>query len=195
MMTTAYLPLDLVGGFVHLYHVWAVWGAITGIIFGRAAFKGWKESGGRIRDIPRDALSWATGNMLEAFKDVWRLLKWFIAGLIGLAGRKGKRGFEGIDMYFPNAELSKWPRNQTLLIGISAGGISRFLTAMYWAEKNTAWMSQSTVLIPAIPIMLAILADSNHQLTAWPKRPWIARILLTLGIGWIALGLLGVRYV
>ena len=173
--------MTFVGGFVHLYHIWGIYGAITALIFGRSAYRGWRKTGGQWRDVPRDVTGWFFGGLARTAGDWWRFSKWFLAGLIGIGFRRDKGGWPEIDLFFPDEEYARWPRNQTLLLGITLGGVSRFLTALYWAEKNTAWMNEGNVFIPAIPIVVAILADMNHQFTAWHKRKWIVRMALTLG--------------
>lgn len=185
--------MSYVSAFVHLYHVWGVWGLITALIFGTQAHRNWRAAGGRWRDIPRDVGTALGQGVKQSLLDFWRLLRWFAAGLIGIALKRGDAGLPEIDLFFPGPEQSRWPRNQTLLLGITLGGASRLFTALYWSEANTQWMGEASVLIPSIPIVMAVMADTNHQFTAWPNRPWIARMLLVVAVSWILFGLLFVE--
>lgn len=171
--------MNAVEGFVHLYHVWAVWGAITAAIYGRAAYKSWREAGGLWYRAPGELAGYVFGNLFQSVLDYFRLLRWSIAGLTGLAYK------------WPDPVPTRYARDHTLLLGITLGGLARLLTALYWAERNREWMSETNVWLPAVPIAMAIFADANHQLTAWPNKPWIARMLLTAALVWVLYGLFG----
>lgn len=184
------MTISMVGGFVHLYHVWAIWGAITAVFFGRAAYRNWVRGGGQWRSAP-GMFGEAVRDTLQPIAGDWlRLIKWFFAGMLSFSLKRGAAGWPVIDTYWPGPKTRRWPPDHTLLIGITLGGMARFFTAMYWAEKNVAWMTEASVLVPAIPIIWMILADHSHQLTTWPRRPWIARMILSLGILWTVLGLI-----
>ena len=166
-----------VEGFVHLYHVWMIYGGVTALIYGQASYQSWQQAGGQWRTAPAEFTGYLFGGLWQVVADWTRLVRWMFAGLTGLSYR------------WPEPVPAKYARDHTLLLGITLGGLSRFLTALYWSEKNRAWMTETNVWLPAVPVALAVLADANHQLTAWSKRPWIARMLLSGAVIWVLIGL------
>lgn len=186
------MNITMVAGFVHLYHIWGLYGLLTALFFGRAAHRSWRKAGGAWQTALPDALRTTRETFGPIGSDWVRLFKWFCVGLFSFSLKRGRAGWPVIDTFWPEPAAKKWPPDQTLLLGITLGGAARFATAMYWAEKNVGWMTENSVLIPAIPIVWMIIADHNHQLTAFPKRPFIARLLLSAAMLWVALGLLNI---
>ena len=167
-----------VEGFVHLYHIWMLYGFITFAIYGQAAYQSWRSAGGAWLRAPSEVSGYVLGNVFQTIMDWFRLLRWAAAGLTGISYK------------WPEPVPTRYAKDHTLLLGITMGGLSRFLTALYWSEKNRAWMTETNVWLPAVPVALAIFADSNHQLTAWAKRPWVPRLLLSAAFVWVMIGLL-----
>ncbi|MEO1169914.1 MAG: hypothetical protein AAFW97_14510 [Pseudomonadota bacterium] len=169
--------MSSVSAFVHLYHVWGVFGLITAIIYGRSAYQCWREDGGTFGNAPREIGGAGKHAAVETVRDWGRFVRWFFAGLTGIA------------YHWPETSRKRvYSRDLTLLLGITLGGVSRAFTAAYWAEANTAWMTEATVWVPSIPIIAAIWADSKHQVTAWPDKPWRARLILSVAVVWIIAG-------
>lgn len=180
--------MTAVGAFVHLYHIWALWGALTAFLYGKAAYKGWRSAGGTWDRAPADIFGSLSSGLKEAALDWGRLFRWAFASFSGLLFRKDDNGRYRLGSYWPKPTETRWPANQMLLIGITLGGLARLMTGLYWAELNTLWMNEASVYIPPIPIIIAILADLNHQYTAWPSRPWIPRLLASAAVVWVLLG-------
>lgn len=171
--------MNPVEGFVHLYHVWGLWGLITAIIYAPAAFREWRVKGGTLTRAPGEYVGIFGWQIKEAVLDLWRLATGIVHGLFGFG-------------HVPPPETSPWryTREHMLMLGIAVGGVSRLLTALYWSEKNRGWMDGDTVWVPAIPVLFAIIADAHHHHAAWgEKRPWLPRWLKIGAATWIALGL------
>lgn len=172
--------MNWVEGFVHLYHVWGIWGAITAAIYGPAAWLSWRECGGTVRSFLGEYAGAAGYQSRELVLDVVRVAVGIMRGLFGVGPVIGTR-------------KASWhyPREHMLLIGITLGGFSRFLTALYWSEKGWAWMHADNMMTMAAgPIIIGVIADT-HKIIAWPKRPWFTRWLAFAGLAWIALGFAG----
>jgi hypothetical protein len=184
-MTT--YPVEM---FVNLYYVWAIFGGITAFFYGRAAWKLWVAQGGSWRIMTGDVSRLTWHWIARTSKDWWQIGRYFVTGLIGFTVSRGKSGWPQIDEFMDDPPDTDFPRNMRLMCGITLGGLARLVTALYWAELNRGWMTETNVWVPAIPIVLAILADMNHHYTAWPKRPWIARLLFSAAMVYVALGLL-----
>lgn len=174
--------MNAVGGFVHLYHVWGIWGLITAMIYGPRAWASWRASGGKFATAPGEYLNALNHQIGEVARDIGRLM-------LGIS-----RGLFGIGPMPPEETPSPWPYSKVhmLTLGITLGGVARFLTAIYWSERNRAWMTEQTVWIPAIPVLIAVVADVHHHVVAFEHRPWVSRWLKIAALLWIALGLLGV---
>ena len=174
--------MNWIEGFVHLYHVWGIWGAVTALIYGPSAWRSWRENGGTFSSLASEYAGAVAYQSRELVFDVVRVTVGIMRGLFGVGPVIGthKTGWH-------------YPREHMLLIGITLGGFSRFLTAIYWSEKNRAWMHADNMLVmAAVPVIIAVVADAHHQIIAWPKRPWLARWLAFAGLAWIALGLAGI---
>jgi len=180
-------PIDM---FVNLYYVWAVFGGITAFFYGRAAWVLWREHThtflGMVSDVRLSSRNW----LVSTGRDWVQLGRYFVTGLTGFTFRRGVGGWPQIDEFMDEPPLTEFPRSLRLMIGITLGGLARLLTALYWAELNRGWMTETNVWIPAIPIVFAIMADVNHHYTAWPRRPWIARLLFSAGMAFVGAGLL-----
>jgi hypothetical protein len=170
--------MNAVGMFVHLYHVWAVFGAITAFIYGRNLHRIMRAERVRLWTVPMGLVGIFARLLRQALRDWVNLFKGVVAG------------FTGMPWTWPSDENMVWPlsRHQTLMVGITLGGASRLLTAVYWAERNTGWMTQETVWVPAIPIAMAVIADSHHHYVAWEQTPWRLRLLGTLALAWVLVG-------
>lgn len=177
--------MNLVQGFVHLYHIWGLFGAITMLIYGRSAYRNWREAGGTWRRAPCDIASILGGAVRDTLTDWIRFFGWVLVGIFGLAFKGARRKM----WYEPRA--GRWPSNHALLLGIALGGMARMFTALYWSERNTAWMTEVEVIAPGVFVIMAILADANHQITAWPEKPWRARLLCSAAAVWIGIGVFG----
>lgn len=170
----------MIGGFVHLYHIWGVFGLLTALLFGRLAYAGWREAGGRWRDAPGEwigALSWS---LRETVRDVSKLLGWATSAFVVTP-------FTWND----TVRESRYPDRQIMLIGITLGGVARFLTALYWSEKNVAWMQRvdnTAIAMAATPVLIAIIGDVHHHLTAWPTQRHRVRLLCLVAAVWVAVG-------
>lgn len=181
-------PIEM---FVSLYYVWAVFGAITAFMYGRLAYKQWRAAGRTWGSVTNEIGALSLGTLGRYARDWLNMVRYFVSGLTGFTFRRGKGGWPSINEFMDEpVEVSDYPRNQRLLLGIALGGTSRFITAMYWAELNRGWMTETNVWLPAFPIFMAILADTNHHMTAFSKRPWIARLLFSAAMVYVALGLM-----
>lgn len=175
--------MNAVNAFVHLYHVWGALGAITACLFGREAYRGWREAGGTWASAPGEwfyTLRWVSG---ETARDIAR----FASGAL--------RGFLGIPFNWAETQWKGriYPRRQVILIGITLGGTSRLLTALYWAERNREWMAHvdGTVIAFASAVILpAVIGDLFHHYTAWPEKRHRARMIMLAGCIWVLIGAL-----
>lgn len=166
-----------VGAFVHLYHIWGILGLATSLFYGRNICKQWRATGGSFRTAPSEVGGVMWHHIKLSFSDVYRL------------GRAALYRFTGLDYLFAQSPESPWRygNDHSLLLGIMLGGIARFATAFYWSEINTGWVTVETVWIPAIPIILAVLADISHQATALDNK-WPIRWASIAAIVWILWG-------
>lgn len=177
--------MSAVEGFVHLYHVWGILGAITAALFGLEAWRGWRVSGGTFRSAPSEWLYALRFSFREALFDCARLALW--------AGKSAT----GVPFVWENAEWQSrsYPRRQIILIGITLGGLSRMMTALYWSERNRDWMAHvdiSVIFAASIVIFPAIIGDLYHQMTAWPNKHHRARLLGLACFAWVFAGMMGV---
>jgi hypothetical protein len=182
-----FYPIEM---FVNLYYVWAVFGGITAFFYGRAAWKLWRDKAPTVTDLRNDIGSLSLAWLVRTSRDWLQLGRYFVTGLTGFTFRRGMGGWPQIDEFMDEEPLSPFPQSLRLMVGITLGGMARCTTALYWAELNRDWMTTTNVWLPAVPIVLAIMADTNHHYTAWPKRPWIARLLFSVAMVYVALGLL-----
>lgn len=166
------------GAFIHLCHVWGLLGLITAMRYGVTAYNRWEHQGGTFSNAPGDTLRL----LYTHFKLVWRDL--------GSIPRAAIARFTGIDYRWPLDPESQWrySNEQALLVGIFLGGATRFFTAFYWAGKNTTWITPETVIIPALPLVFAIIADLSHQSTAWPTKLYRIRLAALASILWVLIG-------
>jgi hypothetical protein len=164
--------------FVHLYHVWGVLGLLTALVYSRPTWRRWREAGGTYLNGPVDTVQLIVHHISLLGRDFLNI------GKIAIAR------FSGVDLLWPQDPKSPWryPSDQSLFVGIMLGGISRFITAFYWAEINTGWMTEETVWVPAVPIIIAVLADLSHHSTAWPLAHYRVRLLALAAVLWILIG-------
>ena len=188
----SFIEFTAVGMFVHLYHIWLVYGAMTSFIYGKDAVALMREEKYRLRDMPKGfavlvymTLDASRRDWINLAKQALHLIRWFLAGLTSYPWSWPARQFD-----WPADAKPVWPlgRDLTLLVGITLGGASRMLTAFYWSEKNRAWMTETNVWIPAIPIVMAVVADAHHHSIAWSDKPWRSRFLMTFAIAWVLFG-------
>lgn len=170
-----------VGAFVHLYHVWGVFCLLTAVWFGWPGVKRWKASGGDYLSLPEIFIRSLVRGFYFICKDWFTFWRWAISGAYR---RKWPDLFDQWDV----EEAGRAPAPLTLFFGISLGGFGGFSTALYWAERNRAWMTEETVLWPGLFVFLTVASHSLHQFTAFPHRPWIPRMILSIGLAWIILG-------
>ena len=161
------LNLNNIKLFVHVYHVWAAFGLITFGLFLPQAWRGWKSGGGKILYAPCEILRLVGFVVVATIRD-WLRIPLLVIHVI--------RGDRYVWPHTPNP-VWKYETAQTLRLGIMFGGMSRFLTALYWSEKNVAWMTDANVFIPGLLVAIAIVADALHQVTAWPNSPHRTRIV------------------
>ena len=170
-----------VGAFVHLYHVWGLFGLLTAVLFGQQGYKNWRASGGTWRTAPGEwiyATGWLTG---ETLRDIWRLFKWFGKAFVGLP----------LDWQQSEWRGRVYSRQQIILVGITLGGLSRFLTALYWSERNRDWMQYADswmLQMATVPIVLAVLGDFHHHMTAWPNKLHRTRLVAVSALAWVVYG-------
>ena len=170
-----------VGAFVHLYHVWGALGALTALLFGVEAYRGWRASGGTWASAPAEwfyTLRWVSA---ETVRDVGRLFKWMARGFFGLP----------FDWRQSAWGSRSYPRRQIILIGITMGGSSRLLTALYWAERNRDWMAHvdgGVIFAASFVILPAIIGDLHHHHTAWPGKQHRVRLILFTAFCWVLAG-------
>lgn len=173
-----------VGAFINLYHVWGLFGLVTAVTYGLQAYKEWRYNGGKWRAAPGEwfyAFAWFSR---ETIKDLGRLVQWMAQGFLGLP----------FDWRQTEWRSRTYSRLQVILLGITLGGVSRFLTAIYWSERNREWMGSPEACVlemAAAPIFLAVLGDLHHHLTAWPERKHRVRLLAFVGLAWILFGAIG----
>lgn len=176
--------MSAVEGFVHLYHVWGALGALTALLFGMEAHKSWRLAGGTWRSAPSEWLGFAAFATRETISDAYRFAKWTVRSFFGLPFDWGHGEWNG----------RAYPKRQAILIGITLGGLSRFLTALYWAEKNRDWMAHvdtSVIMFASAVIMPAIIGDLLHHTTAWPEKGHRARLIGLAALCWVFVGLIG----
>jgi hypothetical protein len=174
--------MNYVEGFVHLYHIWGALGFITAAMFGIEAHRSWRLAGGTWREAPYEWAYAGTHVARETFRDIGRLIKWTVGSFFGMPFTWESGEWQG----------RKYPRRQTILIGITLGGTSRFLTALYWAEKNRDWMTSadnSVIFIASFVILPAIIGDLHHHATAWPNKPHRVRLLALVCAIYVCIGL------
>lgn len=180
--------MSAVEGFVHLYHVWGMLGALTAVVFGREAWVGWREAGGTFRSAPREWAYALQHVSTEAARDVVRLFKW--------AGKSAL----GAPFIWETAQWRgrTYPRRQTILIGITLGGLSRMMTAMYWAERNRDWMEHTdmgVIVAASVVILPAVIGDLHHHMTAWPDKQHRVRLTALGSAAWVLYGLFFGTYI
>jgi hypothetical protein len=165
--------------FVRLYYVWGIMGAITASLYAASLYRSWRAGGGTLLSAPTE-LAKALGNYFIAIPaDIWRAMRFFVSGFA--------------------AGLYRWPdppegegrysAAHALLVGITLGGLARFLTAMAWAEANRDWMERvetPQLVIASLPVAFAVIGDAMHHITAWPKHPHRARLIAALMIAVLA---------
>jgi hypothetical protein len=166
----------MVGAFVHLYHIWGLFGAITACIFARQAYISWRASGGVWITAPCEWLYFIGWTLRETLFDLARcvIAPW----------RNGP---------WPQSDWSNraYPREQSILIGIAMGGTGRMITALYWSETNRTWMTHAdawNLYAASAPVLLMILGDFLHHQTAWPNHRYRSRLLTVAALLWIATG-------
>lgn len=166
-----------VGAFIHLYHVFGLFGAITMLLFGRQAYRSWRASGGSWRSAPCEWLQFAGWTMRETVLDIVRcaIMPWRLS-----------HGW-------PESRWSgrSYPREQAILIGITLGGLGRMATALYWSERNRQWMEYAdswVIQMAAAPVCCMILGDFLHHTTAWPGRKHIPRLIAAFALAWVIYG-------
>lgn len=167
-------------GFVHLYHVWGVWGLITALIYGPDAWRSWRASGGTLRAAPGEYAQAFSHHLLGIAADLVRLLLGIVKGLFSVGPTP------------PAERPSPWRYSSVhmLTLGITLGGIARLITAFYWSEKNRGWMTDDNVWLPAIPVLIAVIADAHHHFVQFSDRPWLPRWIKLTAAAWIFVGLL-----
>ena len=173
----------MIGAFVHLYHVGGVFGLLTAVLFGRLAYRGWRASGGTWRAAPGEWMYSARWTARETLRDLWRVFGWALSAfaMTPFAWHESERNGR------------KYPDRQIMLIGITLGGIARFLTAIYWSEKNVAWMQHvdsAAIMMAATPVLIAVAGDVHHHLTAWPDLRHRVRLLCIVALAWVLLGVM-----
>ena len=170
----------MVDSFIHLYHVWGMFGLMTAFLYGRLAYRSGREAGGTWRRAPGEWLYAAKWNTHELLRDTLYMFRWALAALTG-----GPLGWR------PEGEYSGpgYPPRQVISLGVTLGGVSRFLTALYWSEKNRAWMQYagtSVILSASLPVLFAVCADILHHYTAWPTARYRSRLMVLAAVLWIA---------
>lgn len=181
MTLGSHLSFNFVQGFVHLYHIWGLWGLTTALIYGRFAFNAWREQGGSWKSAPKENIQLSWYLVTQTLLDWLRVFKWAFTSLLGIP-------------YQWRVEPSSWKysQEQSILLGIILGGTARILIASYWSAANTKWahlVEPHTLLIPAIFVFCAIMGDSAFHIAYWWRKPWIPRLLFSGAMLWVALGL------
>lgn len=174
--------MSAVEGFVHLYHVWGFLGGLTAALFGLEAWRGWRTAGGTLRSAPGEWLYTLRFLSQETLFDSVRLVKWAVKSALGVPFVWEKAEWQG----------RSYPRRQVILIGITLGGLSRLMTALYWSERNRDWMTHvdaSVIISASIVILPSILGDLHHQMTAWPSKQHRVRLLGLACLTWVLIGL------
>lgn len=170
--------------FVNLYHVWGLFGLVTAVLYGRMTYRSWREAGGTWRRAPMEWLYSFHWNLREAAMDVLYIFRWALAAMAGgPLGWRPERAYMG----------PGYPPRQLIALGVTLGGSARFMTALYWSERNRDWMAHvdATVLAQAaVPVMFAVGADILHHYTAWPNSRYLSRLLIVAALLWIATPLL-----
>lgn len=174
-MTAEFNP---VGGLIHLYHVWSIFGAITSVIFGMRAYKRWRVHGGTWVNAPKEWLALIRAFSFNTCRDCLSFFKWVFFG------------FAGVPYQWPNRRQEVWnySADQTLLLGITLGGAGRFLTAAYWAYAHVETNYGPMVYIPALTVLVAIAGDTNHHITAWSHKPHRYRLTILASVLWVLVG-------
>lgn len=170
-----------VGAFVHLYHIWGVLGLLTAVLFGMQGHRLWRESGGNWRDAPREWAYAGGWSLRETIKDVGRFAGWVVNGFLSLPYTWRQTEWSG----------RSYPSRLIIFIGITCGGVSRFLTALYWAEKNRGWMTEVdpwVLEMAALPVILAVVGDLHHHRTAWPSKTYRVRLIALVAFVWVIIG-------
>lgn len=173
----------MIGAFVHLYHVCGVFGLLTAFLFGRLAYMGWREAGGTWATAPREWCEAIAGAVRESMRDIGRVAGWALSSFL----------VTPLVWSADATRPSRYPDRQIMLIGITLGGIARFLTALYWSEKNITWMQHvdnSAILMAATPALIAIVGDVHHHLTAWPRHRHRVRLLCIVALAWVLIGVM-----
>lgn len=168
-----------VGAFIHLYHVWGLFGAITMLVFGRQAYRSWRASGGSWLSAPCEWLRFVGWTLREMVLDIVRVP--FIPSRL--------------HEKWPESEWKgrSYPREQSILIGITLGGMGRMFTALYWSERNRNWMVHADdwmIQMAAAPVCCMIVGDFLHHTTAWHNQKHIPRLIAAFGLVWILVGAL-----
>lgn len=161
--------------FVRLYYVWGIMGAITASLYAASLFRSWRASGGRARSVPRELAAMLAGYFVALPSDVWRAMRFFVSGFAAGLYRWPD----------PPEGAARYSAAHALLFGITLGGLSRFMTAMYWAEGNRDWMQHvddAHIMIASLPVIFAVVGDAMHHITAWPKHPHRARLIVVVMI-------------
>lgn len=170
----------MLDSFVNLYHVWGVFGLVTAVLYGRLSYRSWREAGGTWRRAPGEWLYALRWNSREMGMDVLYVFRWALAAMVGgPLGWRPERTYVG-----PGYQ----PR-QIIALGVTLGGTARFLTAIYWSERNHDWMQHADASVlaqAAIPVMFAVCADVLNHYTAWPEARHRSRLLVFAALLWIA---------
>jgi hypothetical protein len=156
--------------FVRLYYVWGIMGAITASLYAASLYRSWRNGGGSLRTAPREIVSIVCGYFVAIPGDVWRAARFFISGFAAGLYRWPD----------PPEGAGRYSAAHALLVGITLGGMSRFFTAIYWAEANREWMEHvepGHIMVASLPVIFAVIGDAMHHITAWPKHPHRARLI------------------
>lgn len=166
-----------VGAFIHLYHVWGLFGAITMVLYGAQAYKSWRDAGGTWATAPCEWLQFIWWTLRETVLDIARcaVMPW------------------QANKAWPESEWNgrSYPREQSILVGITLGGMGRMLTALYWSERNREWMQYADswmIHMAATPVLAMIFGDMLHHTTAWQGKKHIPRLILAASFVWVMIG-------
>lgn len=174
----------MVDSFIHLYHVWGMFGLVTALLYGRVTYRSWREAGGTWQRAPSEWLYAAKWNTHELARDTLYMFRWALAALTG-----GPLGWREEMAY----AAPGYPPRQLVALGVTLGGVARFLTALYWSERNREWMQYadaSMMISAALPVLFAVCADTLHHCTAWPEARHRVRLMALLAFLWIVAPLL-----
>lgn len=166
-----------VGAFVHLYHVWGLFGAITMLVYGTQAHASWRASGGSWASAPCEWLRFMGWTLRETVLDIFRcaIMPWRLYDKWPESEWRGR----------------SYPREQSILIGITLGGMGRMLTALYWSERNREWMQYADswmIQMASAPVFCMIVGDLLHHFTAWRDEKHVPRLITAVALIWVLYG-------